>query len=202
MNLSERTLNLGLEWVIVVCGLLYLWLIIREKRSGWLFGITASLLSVWLFIRLNLLAESALYVYYVLAGLYGYFHWKYGNRTGKQLLITTRPISTHVGILVIGALGTVLLAQGLAALGSQMVYIDAATTVFSFIATWMVAQKILENWIYWIFIDAVSVWLYSARGANIYAAQMGLYTVFAIVGLVVWIRTMKHQRNLSSGTTE
>ena len=194
MDISPKTINIGLECLIVTCGFLYLGLIIREKRCGWWFGIAASLLSVWLFIRLNLLAESALYVYYVVAGLYGYFHWKYGNTTAHVLPIRTKGLLYHLTILTGGGILTVLLARLLDLLGSEMVYIDAATTVFSFLATWMVAQKILENWIYWIVIDAVSVWLYISREAYIYAGQMAIYSLFACLGLWVWFRRMKNEK--------
>jgi len=191
--MTERTVNLGLECVIVTCGFLYLWLIIRERRAGWWFGIAASLLSVLLFIRLNLLAESILYVFYVVAGLYGFFHWKYGRKDAVGLPITTRGLLYHTCFIGGGAILTVLLAQALASIGSEMVYVDAGTTVFSFIATWMVARKILENWVYWIVIDAVSVWLYLSRDAFLYAGQMGVYSVFAVVGLVAWMRAMKRE---------
>ncbi len=194
MEVSEQTLNIVLECVIVSCGFLYLGLIIREKRAGWWFGIAASLLSVWLFIRLNLLAESGLYLYYVIAGLYGYFHWKYGNANGPTLPISTRGLRYHLAILAGGGFLTLLLAQLLSYLGSEMVYIDAATTIFSFLATWMVTQKILENWIYWIVINAVSVWLYISREAYIYAGQMAIYSIFACVGLWVWVRRMKTEK--------
>jgi nicotinamide mononucleotide transporter len=184
------SLNQIAEIGIVVCSLLYLGLIACERRAGWWFGVIASLVSVWLFIRVNLLAESLLYVYYVIVGVYGFFHWKYGGDGDRALPVTTRSWGFHLTVLVCGTILVVATARGLAFLGSERVYLDATTTVFSVITTWMVARKILENWIYWIVIDALSVWLYLERSLPIYAVLMGVYTVLAAVGFWVWKRRL------------
>lgn len=193
MDLTDPQFNRLAEIAITILSLLYLGLIVAGKRAGWWFGIAASLLSAWLFIRLNLLAESALYGFYVFAGLYGFFHWKYGGAPGREPPITTRSIPFHAALLAAGTAGTLILARALEALGSSLAHADAATTVFSLLATWMVARKILENWIYWILIDALSVWLYASRGAPVYAGLMALYSIFAAAGFVVWLRRFRKQ---------
>jgi len=48
-------------------------------------------------------------------------------------------------------------------------YMDAATTVSALLATWMVAQRLLENWLYWIAIDLASVGLYLSRDLTLTA---------------------------------
>ena len=196
MNLPfDLTANQIMEIVITGCGLGYLGLIAFEKKAGWWFGVAGSLVSVWLFIRVNILAEALLYLYYVWMGVYGYFHWKYGGRKEDRLPVTTRGPGFHIRVLVVGSLLTVAAAQGLDYLGSELIYADAATTVFSLITTWMVARKILENWIYWIVIDAFSVWLYAERGLPIYAGLMGLYSVLAIAGFFLWLGHCREARS-------
>ena len=182
------TTNQIVEAVITVASLAYVILIAYGRRMGWWFGVAASLLSVWLFIEVNLFAESILYIYYVVVGVYGYFHWKQEAGVDARKDITTRPLAFHCGAVVIGCLLAVALAQGLDRIGSSMIYADAFTTIFSFIATWMVTQRILENWIYWIVIDAFSVWLYNERGLPIYALLMGVYTILASGGFYLWLR--------------
>lgn len=189
----EFDLNQFIEVVIVILSLLYVGLIALSQRAGWWFGVAASLLSVWLFIQVNLLAESILYVYYVIMGLYGYFFWKYGSSRNKTAPITTKPTAFHLGMVVCALFLTVVLAQILQYLNSANAYADAGTTIFSFLATWMVAKRILENWIYWIIIDAFSVWLYYERGLPLYAGLMALYSVIAIGGFVFWLREYRSQ---------
>jgi nicotinamide mononucleotide transporter len=58
----------------------------------------------------------------------------------------------------------------------------------------MVAKKVLENWIYWFVIDAVSVYLYSARELFLYAALFALYLVLIVIGFRRWLRDWREQR--------
>ncbi|MEM0966717.1 MAG: nicotinamide riboside transporter PnuC [Verrucomicrobiota bacterium] len=185
---SGITTNRWIEIIGTVLAITYVILIARGKRAGWWFGIFSSLLSIWLFIRVNLLAESFLYLYYVVVGFYGYYSWTKEAGADARKTITTRPASFHiVGVALCSAL-SVGLAQILDFLGSAIIYADAATTVFSFFATWMVAKRILENWIYWIVIDLFSVWLYNERGLPVYAGLMALYTILATAGFFLWLK--------------
>ena len=70
-------------------------------------------------------------------------------------------------------------------------YVDASTTVFSLVATFMVTKKVLENWVYWIIIDAVSVYLYFSRDLHLTAVLFVIFTLLAITGYVSWNKTMK-----------
>ena len=51
-------------------------------------------------------------------------------------------------------------------------FLDSFTTWASVVTTFMVARKILENWIYWIVIDALSILLYAARGLYLYRSAV------------------------------
>ena len=64
--------------------------------------------------------------------------------------------------------------------------IDSFTTIFSFIATYLMAKKWIENWLYWIVIDGVSVYLYYTRGLEIYALLMFAYTIIVVYGYFEW----------------
>jgi len=73
-------------------------------------------------------------------------------------------------------------------------FIDAATTVSALLATWLVAQKILENWLYWIVIDVASVWLYLSRDLSLTAALFAGYVVLAAFGYRTWRRQWLQQQ--------
>jgi nicotinamide mononucleotide transporter len=73
-------------------------------------------------------------------------------------------------------------------------YIDAFTTLYSLSATYMVTKKILGNWIYWIIIDLVSIYLYAQRDYNLTAVQYGLFTVLAVFGFFAWRKEFKTQK--------
>ena len=74
-----------------------------------------------------------------------------------------------------------------------MPLLDSFTTIFSFIATWMTARRVLENWIYWIAIDGLSVYLYYSRGLDVYSLLSFVYTGMAIYGYFNWKKDLDHQ---------
>lgn len=175
-----------LEIVAVIFGVLYTVLMAQNKISCWIFGIIGSLLSVYLFIEYaKLYAEAVLYIFYVFAGIYGWIMWK------KQKEVTEvyqYKIATHIKIIGVGTILSVLLYVGLSYFfaGAEKPLIDSFTTVFSFIATYLMAKKWIENWYYWLVIDAVSVYLYSTRGLDVYALLMLVYTGLVVYGYWKW----------------
>lgn len=187
-----------MEIGIVVCSILYVLLIAFEKRAGWWFGVAASYGGIYFFIQINLFAEAFLAVYYVIVGVYGFFHWKYGGKRGQTLPIQTRTWLFHLVGCGLCLLASVAVAQGLLMIGSDYPYLDAATTVFSLFTTWLAARKVLENWLYWVVIDAVYVWLYWVKGAPVYAGLMVFYTILAAVGFFVWLSNYRSYPNRKS----
>ncbi len=195
----------NLHWAevgAVLFGIVYIVLAARENIWCWLFGIVGSALSIYLFILSKLYAESILYAYYVLAGFYGWWAWtndRDADREHQMSIITWAP-KRHVWTIVLG----VLLSLGLAFLlrrytDAQFPVVDAHTTIFSFIATYLVTRKVLSNWVYWIVIDAVSIGLYAGRGLYLYALLMAVYTVIAIYGYRAWRRSWATGREKKTG---
>ena len=141
--------------------------------------------------------DALLQVFYVGIGFLAIYQWKYGSKEKEQLQISKLPVQTHLLIIISGLLFSAafgyLFDEYTAAAAT---YLDSLTTVFSVIATLMLMQKIFENWIYWIFIDAVYVYLYLSRGGNLFASLFILYTIMAIYGTYQWSRNFKRQNSL------
>ena len=70
--------------------------------------------------------------------------------------------------------------------GAKKPLTDSFTTIFSFIATYLTTKKWIENWIYWIVIDAVTTYLYFSRGLEVYSLLMLAYSIIAIYGYLEW----------------
>jgi nicotinamide mononucleotide transporter len=67
-----------------------------------------------------------------------------------------------------------------------MPYIDSFTTWGSVITTFMVARKVLENWLYWIVINSVAIFLYIDRDLYQTAGLYGLYIILSVIGFIAW----------------
>ena len=72
-----------------------------------------------------------------------------------------------------------------------MPIVDSFTTVFAIIATYMVTKKVLENWLYWIIIDTVSVYLYFSKDLHLTSLLFITYTIIAVFGYFIWIKQAK-----------
>lgn len=175
-----------MEWTAVGFSLIYVFLAARQNVWCWFFGGLASAISVFLFIVVKLYAESLLFVFYVVMSVYGWMQWRKPNSgADKPIVEWTR--NKHIFIAVV----SVVFAIGIYSFSVKYTdaaqpMIDALTSTFSLFATFLVAKKVLSNWIYWIAIDAVSVYLYWSRGLDIYALLMVLYTGIAVYGYWQW----------------
>jgi nicotinamide mononucleotide transporter len=180
-------INTFLEIVSVAFSLLYLVLLIKEKKICWFFGIAGSLLSIFLFYRIHLYSESILYIYYVIIGVYGYYLWDKNEKENNEFRISTYKLSSHLILLFIGGIGGSLLGYIFDNYtDAENAYLDAFTTIFSFIASYLEAKKVLSAWLFWIVLNGVTIYLYSQKSLDWYAGLTLIYTVFSFVGYFKW----------------
>lgn len=183
-----------LEAAGVLFSVLYLVLAIRENLWCWPAAFLSSVLTIVVMFGARLYAEAALNVFYAAMAVYGWYQWRYGGGRGGELPIGVWPLGMHV--LAVG--GSIVLSAALGWLlrrytGAAFPYFDAFVTVASIVTTYMVARKILENWLYWLVVDSLAMYLYWQRGLYLYVALFALYLVLVVIGLVRWHRDWRAQ---------
>ena len=190
LNIDQSLL---LEILSVVFSLVFLILVIRENIWCWPFGIISSALSIVLFYQIKLYSESILYIFYVIMGFYGWYRWQKFQST-QSFHIRKWRLPQHLRVILIG----ILLMIGLGyyfdkKTDAAIPYADAFSTMFSFIATYLEAHKVLSTWIYWILINGFTVGLYWYKGVHIYAGLMVIYFVFSFIGWYSWNKSYEKQ---------
>ena len=177
----------NLETLAVVLGIGYLLLAMRESSLCWYCAFFSTALYVWIFGDVSLYMESALNVYYMAMAIYGWLQWQRGGADKSGVKIIRWTARQHIlGVAIILAASVTsgyLLSSNTAA---KLPYLDSVTTWGSVFTTIMVAQKVLENWLYWIVINCVSIYLYIDRGLDQTAAMFFLYLGLATVGFLMW----------------
>ena len=177
----------NLETLAVVLGIGYLLLAMRESSLCWYCAFFSTALYVWIFGDVSLYMESALNVYYMAMAIYGWLQWQRGGADKSGVKIVRWTARQHIlGVAIILAASVTsgyLLSSNTAA---KLPYLDSFTTWGSVFTTIMVAQKVLENWLYWIVINSVSIYLYIDRGLDQTAAMFFLYLVLATIGFLTW----------------
>lgn len=182
------------EWSGVALGLLYLLLAIREQRSCWVAGGASSLLFLVVFWNADLPMQALLQVYYVIVAVHGWVHWSTAD--GAPLQVQRARLRVHLvslGLLVMLTVAAVLIQD---ASGSHRAWLDSGTSWGGVIATWLVARKILEAWLYWIVIDAITVVLYFQSGL---LASSALYLLYTVLAFIAW-RTWKQSLHSATAT--
>lgn len=175
----------------VILAIAYLLLAVREKIACWYFAFASTAIYTVLFWDVSLLMESALNVYYMAMAVFGWYQWTRGGANGngatQTLAIQTMSHRQHVMVIGIIAALTVISGNLLSEYSSAAwPYVDSFTTWASVITTYLVARKYLQNWLYWIVIDAVSIPLYIDRGLNLTALLFACYIVIAVFGYLGW----------------
>lgn len=182
-----------LEVLAAAGNLAFTVLLLYEKRVGWLFGLVASVLGVVLFLHQHVFAQAGLSAFYAVMGVYGW--WQWGRGKGAEVPITRRGPRFHLGMLVLGVLGAMVLTEGARFLPeARYVELDASVAAFSLLATWMLARKILESWAWYIAADLAAIVLYVLTGTHAYAVLYVIYVGLSIAALIRWSREWKAAR--------
>ncbi len=178
-----------IEWVAAVLALGYLGLAIRQSAWCWVFAVASAVLYLVVFARAGLYMQAGLQVFYMGMGIYG---WRTWGGTGAVASIAVSRWTGRQHLLACAGIATVALVNGaLIQRGAQFAwlpYIDAAIAWGSVLTTWMVTRKVLENWLYWIVLDAAMAVLSARQGLAATSVLFGLYTALAVRGYWQWRR--------------
>lgn len=178
------------EAVAVALGLLYVVLAAAGSRWCWPAGGLSAALLAWVSWRAHLPMQALLQLWYVAMALYGWRRWS-APETARIGFWSWRAHALAVGAALLASVPLARLLAG--ELQSAWPYLDTSTTLLSLVATWLTARMRLENWIYWIVIDAVLVGLYAAQGLRATAGLFIVYLVVCVIGLRTWSRRYRSQ---------
>lgn len=194
-----------LEYFGVLTGLLYLFLEIKQHRAMWIVGFITSLVYVFVFFSSKIYADMGLNLYYVGISVYGFWQWTRSRKKEKKetafapeitpeaatppaLILyrsLTLPLATGIGIALIAIFyGLYFILSRYT--DSPIPVGDAFTTAVGIVATWMLARRIIEHWIFWIVVNFVSAYLYYVRGLYPTLFLYLCYAALAAVGLYNW----------------
>ena len=193
-----------LDWLATLTALAYVYLAARDNNWCWLFAaVSAALWAFQSFVVYRLVSDALLQLFYLVMAGVGLYRW---NRTarpdpddtsldsgviqraaGAATDIRRMTAREHLFTIGGGVLGGIALGHFVGALAiATQTYPDAITTCLSVIATFLLIGRRLENWLYWVVIDAAYVLIYWRSGAYLFAVLMVLYVIMALYGFRKW----------------
>jgi nicotinamide mononucleotide transporter len=183
-----------IEILAVTTALLYLFLAAKEDVKCWYAAIISSSLYFYIMLNANLIMEAYLQIFYIGMAIFGFFQWRKLYANNKPIKIKSWELKTHVyviaAIIIISLLSGILLSKYT---NAALPFLDAMTTFGALITTYMVAKKVLENWIYWFVIDSISIYIFVSRELFLTAGLFLVYLIIIIFGYISWKKTLQEQ---------
>ena len=182
-----------LNALALATGVAYAVLAARRNRLCWIAGAVSSVCAAILSALNQLPMQAALQVFYVGMSVFGWWSWVRDSREG-ELEVGVWPHHWHIvaalALVAVSMASAWWLAPGDAAAWPLL---DSLTTWFSLLATWLAARAKLENWLYWIVIDGVLVFLFYVQDLPFLAFLNVLFIGIAAGGFVAWRRRLHAQ---------
>jgi nicotinamide mononucleotide transporter len=190
-------IDIGLEIIGVVFGLLSVWLAKKNHIGVFPTGMISTFVYVYLLFQWGLIGDMMINAYYFAVSIYGWYIWTRVNDQKEQTHISSMSTTEwrNIAALFLGSLLFVYsVYQWFGLWNSSTAVIDTFTTAIFFSGMWLMARRKIENWIFWIVGDVISVPLYLVKGFSFTSFQYLIFTLIAIFGYLAWKKTLdSHQ---------
>lgn len=182
-------LDIGLEFIAFSFGIISVIFAKKENILVYPTGIICTVITVYLLYKAQYFGDMMMNIYYSLMSIYGWWNWS-RIQNDKYLLKITRFSKNDLGLTVFLFLLTITITYAVYTFNLTEIkipnYIDIFTSGIFFTAMWLMANKKLESWVFWIIGDVITVPLYAYRGLGMLSLQYIIFTILAIQGYIEW----------------
>ena len=191
------TYQITLELVAIFFGLWSVWC--AKKDNIWVFptGLISTFIYAYLLWKWGLLGDSMINGYYFIMSIYGWYHW-----TRKKGDVEEFPVSVVTNkekiigfiIFVLTLIFVIIVYLYFGKFTTWYSYVDTFLTAIFFVGMWLMAKRKIENWIFWILGDLISIPLYFAKGYTFTSFQYIVFTIIAVFGYLEWKRILNSNK--------
>jgi len=197
---NYSTLDITLEITAVIFGFLSVWLSKQNSILVFPTGMINTLIFVYLLLKWELLGDMMINAYYFTMSVFGWYVW---TRKGKDNEVTpiSRTTNKEKKISVVIFLATLLFVfivyKTFNKWSNWVAYVDTITTAIFFVGMWLMAKRKIENWIFWIIGDVISIPLYFYKGFTFTSFQYLGFTLIAIFGYLAWKKHLNNNQQIA-----
>ncbi len=190
------TFQIVMELTAIFFGLLSVWF--AKKDNIWVFptGIVNTAIYVYLLWKWSLLGDMMINFYYVVMSIYGWYHWTRKKGEVIEFPIARMTLSEKRWSVVI-FIGTILFVIAVYSFFDKFThwtsFVDTFATGIFFVGMWLMAKRKIENWIFWIIGDIISIPMYFAKGFSFTSIQYLVFTIIAIFGYIEWKKILQNK---------
>jgi nicotinamide mononucleotide transporter len=180
-----------IEVLGAVTGMVYIYFSIQRNIWLWPWGIITSAFYIFIFFDSKFYADMGLQVYYLAISIYGWKTWNTAKNFDGEVLVKKASIYHIIAFLFFTIVLTLIISLILINFTDSPIPVwDALTTAGSILATYMLAKRYIENWIFWIVINVISIGLYIYRGLYPTVLLFIVYLLMAFLGYYKWKKSL------------
>ncbi|NVK52522.1 MAG: nicotinamide mononucleotide transporter [Flavobacteriaceae bacterium] len=215
---ESTNLDIFLEAIAAFFGILSVWYAKKEKIAVYPTGIISTLIYIYICFRFVLYGDMIVNTYYTLMSIYGWYMWTRIDDKKQHIEITRTTNSdklktfgifafTSIFVIIVYRYYNVmpnefgfyesisfaiehLTSGNLEQFRKATPYLDTFTTGIFFAAMWLMANKKVEHWSFWIMGNIVSIPLYFVKGLGFTGIQYSIFLILAIYGLKEWRKSL------------
>ena len=192
-----QTKDIVLEIIAVVFGLLSVWYSKNNNILVFPTGMISTTIFIYLLYKWVLLGDMMINAYYFVMSIYGWFIWTRKENNTVTPITRMNSNEKKIGVLIFlsSLMFVYLVYVYFDKWGTITSYVDNITTAIFFVGMWLMAKRKIENWIFWIIADIISIPLYFYKGLTFTSLQYLIFTFIAIAGYYSWkkILNKSHQ---------
>ena len=183
-----QTKDIVLEIIAVVFGLLSVWYSKNNNILVFPTGMISTAIFIYLLYKWVLLGDMMINAYYFLMSIYGWFIWTRKENNTITPISRVNNNEKKIGIIIFlsSLVFVYLIYVYFDKWGTITSYVDNITTAIFFVGMWLMAKRKIENWIFWIIADIISIPLYFYKGLTFTSLQYLIFTFIAIAGYYSW----------------
>lgn len=196
---SYPTFQVALELIAIFFGLCSVWFAKKDSILVFPTGLVSTFIYAYLLWKWELLGDSMINMYYFVMSIYGWYHWsrKKGNVDAFPISGMTNKDTLIALVLFFGAIAFVVVVYlYFGKFTSWYSYLDTFLTAIFFVGMWLMAQRKIENWIFWIVGDLLSIPLYFAKGYTFTSFQYLVFTIIAVYGYLEWKKILNSSQKM------
>jgi nicotinamide mononucleotide transporter len=196
---TYTTFNIVLEITAVIFGLFSVWFAKKDNILVFPTGLVSTFIYAYLLWQWELLGDSMINVYYFIMSIYGWYHWtrKKGDAIEFPIAtMTNKEKITAIIIFVSTIVFVIIVYLYFNKFTNWYSYVDTFLTAVFFVGMWLMAKRKIENWIFWIIGDIISIPLYFAKGYTFTSFQFLIFTIIAVYGYLEWKEILNNSKIL------
>lgn len=196
---TYTTFNIILEITAVIFGLFSVWFAKKDNILVFPTGLVSTFIYAYLLWQWELLGDSMINVYYFVMSIYGWYHWtrKKGDAIEFPIATMTDKEKITAVIIFVATIAFVIIVYlCFNKFTNWYSYVDTFLTAVFFVGMWLMAKRKIENWIFWIIGDIISIPLYFAKGFTFTSFQFLIFTIIAVYGYFEWKQILNKSKIL------